>query len=55
MTVHPAIAVGVAEDHEHLVVSGIAVIPGDSEIGAGDAEAVQRLVGAVGSADPLGE
>lgn len=48
MAIDSAVAECVAEDHEHLTVGGIAVIPRNSEVGPGDAEAFQGLVGAVG-------
>lgn len=55
MAIDSAVAECVAEDHEHLTVGGIAVIPRNSEVGPGDAEAFQGLVGAVRSGHPLGE
>lgn len=44
LAVHLAVAEGVTEGHQHLAVDGIAVVPGNPEVGAGDAETLQRFV-----------
>src|SRR5262249_16683503 len=53
LAVHLAVAEGVAEGHQHLAIAGIAVIPGNSEVGSGDTEAFQGLIGAVRSGHPV--
>src|SRR5260370_42505858 len=50
-----AIAEGVTEGHEDLMVAGIAVVPKDPEVGPGDAETFEGVVGAVRSGHPVDE
>ena len=52
LTGDAAVAVGVAEGHQHLVVGGIAVVPHDPEVGSGDGETLDGVVWAVGSGHP---
>lgn len=47
-----AVTVGVTEGHQHLAVHRISVVPHDSEIGPGDREPLDRLVGAVRAGHP---
>ena len=55
LTADTAVAVGVAECHQHLAVRGIAVVPHDPEVGTGDGEPVDGLVRAVRSGHPADE
>src|ERR1700741_3188540 len=48
-----AVAKCVTKGHEDLTVGGIAVVPGDPEVGSGNAETLQGFIGAVWSGNPV--
>src|SRR5271156_1685868 len=55
LAAHSAIAEGVTEGHQNLSVAGIAVVPGDPEVGSRDTEPFEGAIRAVRSGHEVDE